>query len=158
MPLLPAILATSLDGLLLLLLVPQKAVRSSELFTVGLLAVVVLCFIIDLVVSRPQLTQVGGWIRLGCGRRGSVWIRLGFEMGFGWDLVGTSHTCKHDEAQSELTPPPNKTPKVVSGLVPRLQRDSVATAVSIVGANVMPHSFFLHRWAGSSHAVCVVGV
>lgn len=57
-PLLPAILLTSLDGLLLLLLVPRRAVRSSELFTVGLLAVIVLCFIIDLVVSRPQVTQV----------------------------------------------------------------------------------------------------
>lgn len=91
LPLLPAILATSLDGLLLLLLVPRRAVRSSELLTVGLLAVVVLCFIIDLVVSQPRL-----------------------------DLV-------------------------VGGLVPRLQRDSVATAVSIVGANIMPHSFFLHR-------------
>jgi NRAMP (natural resistance-associated macrophage protein)-like metal ion transporter len=58
LPLLPAILATSLDGLLLLLLVPRRAVRSSEALTVGLLAVVVLCFIIDLAVSRPQLAQV----------------------------------------------------------------------------------------------------
>ncbi|KAI8473829.1 MAG: natural resistance-associated macrophage protein-domain-containing protein, partial [Monoraphidium minutum] len=90
LPLLPAILATSLDGLLLLLLVPRTAVRSSEALTVGLLAVVVGCFVIDLAVSRPQLGQV------------------------------------------------------VGGLVPRLQRDSVATAVSIVGANIMPHSFFLH--------------
>jgi hypothetical protein len=60
MPLLPAILATSLDGLLLLLLVPRRAVRSSELLTVGLLAVVVLCLMIDLVASRPELSQVGG--------------------------------------------------------------------------------------------------
>lgn len=58
LPLLPAILATSLDGLLLLLLVPRRAVRSSELLTVGLLAVVVLCFIIDLAVSRPDMAQV----------------------------------------------------------------------------------------------------
>lgn len=50
--------------------------------------------------------------------------------------------------QSTLTrrlPPPHM--QVVGGLVPRLSRDSVATAVSIVGANVMPHSFFLHRRA-----------
>lgn len=90
LPLLPAILLTSLDGLLLLLLVPRRAVRSSELLTVGLLAVVVGCLVVDLVASRPSPARV------------------------------------------------------VAGLVPRLRRDSVATAVSIVGANVMPHSFFLH--------------
>ena len=58
MPLLPAILATSLDALLLLLLVPRRAVRGSELATVGLMAVVVLCLFIDLAVSRPKLSQV----------------------------------------------------------------------------------------------------
>ena len=43
---------------LLLLLVPRRAVRGSELATVGLMAVVVLCLFIDLAVSRPKLSQV----------------------------------------------------------------------------------------------------
>lgn len=34
---------------------------------------------------------------------------------------------------------------VLGGLVPRLQRDSVYVAVCLLGANVMPHNFLLHR-------------
>lgn len=36
-------------------------------------------------------------------------------------------------------------PQLVSGLWPRLTRDSLYTAVSLLGANVMPHNFYLHR-------------
>lgn len=81
---------TSLDALLLLLLVPAQGVKTSEGLTVGLLGVVVVCFLVDLVVSRPPIHAV------------------------------------------------------VGGLMPRLRRDSVYTAVSLLGANVMPHNFYLH--------------
>eukprot|EP00198_Chlamydomonas_reinhardtii_P011456 XP_001700793.1 predicted protein [Chlamydomonas reinhardtii] len=90
-PLLPCILLTGLDALLLLLLVPvSQGVKKSEALTVGLLAVVVACFLVDLLVSRPPLRSVAG------------------------------------------------------GLLPRLRRESVYTAVSLLGANVMPHNFYLH--------------
>ncbi|GLC33053.1 hypothetical protein PLESTB_000375800 [Pleodorina starrii] len=97
-PLLPCIVLTSLDALLLLLLVPAQGVKKSEALTVGLLAVVVACFLVDLLVSRPPLASV------------------------------------------------------VSGLLPRLRRDSVYTAVSLLGANVMPHNFYLHSALVSGQA------
>ncbi|EFJ44658.1 hypothetical protein VOLCADRAFT_106319 [Volvox carteri f. nagariensis] len=97
-PLLPCILLTSLDALLLLLLVPAQGVKKSEALTVGLLAIVVACFLVDLLVSRPPLRSV------------------------------------------------------VSGLLPRLRRDSVYTAVSLLGANVMPHNFYLHSALVSGQA------
>ncbi len=34
---------------------------------------------------------------------------------------------------------------VVRGLWPTLRRDAIFMAVSILGANVMPHNFYLHR-------------
>jgi NRAMP (natural resistance-associated macrophage protein)-like metal ion transporter len=90
-PMLPCILLTGLDALLLLLLVPRQGVRTSEQLTVALLLVVVGCFVVDLFVSAPPAAAVLG------------------------------------------------------GLLPRLQRDSVYTAVCLLGANVMPHNFYLHR-------------
>ncbi|KAF8064691.1 nramp2 [Scenedesmus sp. PABB004] len=87
---LPCILLTGLDALLLLLLVPRQGVRSSEQVTVGLLVMVLGCFAVDLVLSKPPLRAVLG------------------------------------------------------GLVPRLSADSVYAAVCLLGANVMPHNFFLH--------------
>lgn len=42
-----------------------------------------------------------------------------------------------------LSAPP--LPAVLGGLLPRLQRDSVYVAVCLLGANVMPHNFLLHR-------------
>lgn len=166
LPLLPAILLTSLDGLLLLLLVPRRAVRSSELLTVGLLAVVVGCFVIDLVASRPRLSQVsafglgGGDGGVRCGRAGKLQQkRERHSLVSPRSTTTTMHTPteirhstfahKHTAARIVAPPPPAQ---VVAGLVPRLPRDSVATAVSIVGANVMPHSFFLHSALVSGQA------
>ncbi|GIL44393.1 hypothetical protein Vafri_1861, partial [Volvox africanus] len=97
-PLLPCIVMTSLDALLLLLLVPAQGVRKSEALIVGPLAIVVACFLVDLLVSRPPVRSV------------------------------------------------------VSGLLPRLRRDSVYTAVSLLGANVMPHKFYLHSALVSGQA------
>jgi manganese transport protein len=71
--------------------VPHKAVKKSEQLTVGLLAVVVLCFMVDLVLSKPPIGAV------------------------------------------------------VGGLVPRVPQGSIYIAVSLLGANVMPHNFYLHR-------------
>lgn len=34
---------------------------------------------------------------------------------------------------------------VLGGLVPRLEQSSVYAAVCLLGANCMPHSFYLHR-------------
>jgi Mn2+/Fe2+ NRAMP family transporter len=67
-------------------------VRTSEQLTVGLLVMVVGCFLVDLCLSKPPLRAVLG------------------------------------------------------GLTPRLSRDSVYAAVCLLGANVMPHNFLLHRW------------
>mmetsp|Transcript_46020 Transcript_46020/g.116456 ORF Transcript_46020/g.116456 Transcript_46020/m.116456 type:complete len:872 (-) Transcript_46020:137-2752(-) len=90
LPLLQCILLSGLDSLLLVLLVPSLGLRRGELLTVCLIFVVVLCFLGDLLLSKPPLT------------------------------------------------------KLVSGLWPRLTRDSLYTAVSLLGANVMPHNFYLH--------------
>lgn len=60
LPLLPCILLTSLDVLLLVFLVPHKGVKTSEQLTVGLLAVVVACFMIDLLVSRCEAVSPAG--------------------------------------------------------------------------------------------------
>ena len=73
-----------------MLLVPQNGVRRAELFTVALVASVLACFVVDLFISQPRLTDV------------------------------------------------------VRGLWPVLRRDSIYTAVSLLGANVMPHNFYLH--------------
>ncbi|WIA38911.1 hypothetical protein OEZ86_005064 [Tetradesmus obliquus] len=59
-PMLPCILLTGLDALLLLLLVPRQGVRTSEQLTVGLLVMVVGCFLVDLCLSKPPLRQVVG--------------------------------------------------------------------------------------------------
>lgn len=72
----------------------QGAIKKSEQLTVCLLAVVVGCFMVDVVVSQPPLGAV------------------------------------------------------VGGLRPKLTRDSIYTAVSLLGANVMPHNFYLHRCGG----------
>jgi len=34
---------------------------------------------------------------------------------------------------------------VLGGMVPSMTRDSVYVAVCLLGANVMPHNFLLHR-------------
>lgn len=51
---------------------------------------------------------------------------------------------------------------VLGGLVPKLQRDSVYVAVCLLGANVMPHNFLLHRYAfvamGVLLALLIVGL
>ncbi len=39
-------------------------------------------------------------------------------------------------------------PAIFKGLVPSLDIDSAFTAVSVLGANIMPHSFYLHRYVG----------
>jgi NRAMP (natural resistance-associated macrophage protein)-like metal ion transporter len=33
---------------------------------------------------------------------------------------------------------------VISGLIPRLHRNDIYCAVSLLGANIMPHNFYLH--------------
>lgn len=70
----------------------SQGVRTSEQLTVGLLVMVVGCFLVDLGLSKPPLGAVLGGL-----------------------------------------------------LAPRLSRDSVYTAVCLLGANVMPHNFLLHR-------------
>lgn len=35
---------------------------------------------------------------------------------------------------------------IARGLYPSLDRDTLYTAVSLLGANVMPHNFYLHRF------------
>lgn len=72
----------------------QGAIKKSEALTVCLLAVVVACFLVDLIVSKPPVS------------------------------------------------------KLVGGLKPTMGREHLYTAVSLLGANVMPHSFYLHRWVG----------
>lgn len=39
---------------------------------------------------------------------------------------------------------------VLQGLVPSLDIDSAFTAVSVLGANIMPHNFYLHRYVCAS--------
>ena len=63
--------------------------RTSEQLTVALLVMVVCCFLVDLMLSKPPLTAV------------------------------------------------------IGGLVPRMQRESVYAAVCLLGANIMPHNFYL---------------
>mmetsp|Transcript_24937 Transcript_24937/g.69548 ORF Transcript_24937/g.69548 Transcript_24937/m.69548 type:complete len:890 (-) Transcript_24937:66-2735(-) len=98
LPLLQCILLSGLDSLLLVLLVPSLGLRKGELLTVGLILVVVCCFLCDLILSNPPIIQM------------------------------------------------------VSGLWPRLSRDSLYTAVSLLGANVMPHNFYLHSALVSGQA------
>uniref|UniRef100_A0A061SL89 Manganese transport protein n=1 Tax=Tetraselmis sp. GSL018 TaxID=582737 RepID=A0A061SL89_9CHLO len=98
LPLLQCILLSGLDSLLLLMMVPSLGLRRGELVTVGLILVVVCCFLWDLVLSKPPITEVLG------------------------------------------------------GLWPRLSRDSLYTAVSLLGANVMPHNFYLHSALVSGQA------
>jgi Mn2+/Fe2+ NRAMP family transporter len=82
--------------LLLLCCCPRsQGVRTSEQLTVGLLVMVVGCFLVDLALSKPPLLAV------------------------------------------------------LEGMTPRLSRDSVYAAVCLLGANVMPHNFLLHRSAAA---------
>eukprot|EP00878_Enallax_costatus_P038927 GHUV01044422.1.p1 GENE.GHUV01044422.1~~GHUV01044422.1.p1 ORF type:complete len:199 (+),score=2.78 GHUV01044422.1:132-728(+) len=67
----------------------RQGVRTSEQLTVALLVMVVCCFLVDLILSKPPLTAV------------------------------------------------------IGGMVPRMQRESVYAAVCLLGANVMPHNFYL---------------
>eukprot|EP00879_Flechtneria_rotunda_P013472 GHRR01014066.1.p1 GENE.GHRR01014066.1~~GHRR01014066.1.p1 ORF type:complete len:1200 (+),score=508.94 GHRR01014066.1:1255-4854(+) len=68
----------------------RQGVRTSEQLTVGLLVMVLVCFLVDLLLSKPPIRAVLG------------------------------------------------------GMKPVLQRDSVYAAVCLLGANVMPHNFYLH--------------
>eukprot|EP00803_Ostreobium_quekettii_P002921 evm.model.scf_229.1 EVM.evm.TU.scf_229.1 scf_229:2594-9836(-) len=93
LPLLPCILMTSLDVVLILWVEHIKAkqgARWSELLTIALVALVLLCFLVDVFLSAPPVN------------------------------------------------------KVLGGLWPRIEPDSLYTAVSLLGANVMPHNFYLH--------------
>lgn len=90
-PMLPGILLTSLDFMVILFIMPKVArVRSFEFLTVCIIGIVFLCFLVDVVLSSP---------------------------------------------------PPSL---VLKGLIPRFDRQSIYTAVSLLGANVMPHNFYLH--------------
>lgn len=91
LPVLPCIVLTSLDAVMVFFAVPRTGFRWSEVLTACLVGLVFLCFLVDVVLSAPPL--------------GSV----------------------------------------VQGMWPRLERDSLYTAVSLLGANVMPHNFYLHR-------------
>jgi Mn2+/Fe2+ NRAMP family transporter len=33
---------------------------------------------------------------------------------------------------------------IVNGMIPRVKRESLYTAVALLGANIMPHNFYLH--------------
>eukprot|EP01025_Chloroclados_australasicus_P029224 TRINITY_DN2913_c1_g1_i4.p1 TRINITY_DN2913_c1_g1~~TRINITY_DN2913_c1_g1_i4.p1 ORF type:complete len:912 (-),score=102.65 TRINITY_DN2913_c1_g1_i4:1496-4231(-) len=87
---LPCILLTGLDGLVLMIVIPKLGVRKAELITVGLVCCVLICVMTDLFISNPPLNSLA------------------------------------------------------SGLIPRLPHDALTAAVSLLGANVMPHNFFLH--------------
>lgn len=89
-PPLTCIFLTAFDTVFLLLLVPQNSVRHAELLTVGLVASVLACFVVDLFLSQPPLAAV------------------------------------------------------IGGLWPTLRREGIYSAVSLLGANVMPHNFYLH--------------
>ena len=65
-------------------------------------------------------------------------VRL-FEL-FTVSIVGIVLTCFAVDVA--LTAPPLR--QVLRGLVPTLDRSSIYTAVSLLGANVMPHNFYLH--------------
>lgn len=41
-------------------------------------------------------------------------------------------------------PTSTQTVSVVGGLLPKLRHETLYAAISIVGANVMPHNFYLH--------------
>lgn len=90
-PLLRCILLTSLDFVVVVFTVPKVGkVRIFEVFTALIVGAVLLCFVVEVVLSAP---------------------------------------------------PPDL---VLRGFIPILGRDSIYTAVSLLGANVMPHNFYLH--------------
>ena len=90
-PLLPCIVMTSLDFVVILFAVPKVGrVRLFELFTVCIVGIVFACFVVDVALTAP---------------------------------------------------PPHL---VLRGFLPTLDRHSIYTSVSLLGANVMPHNFYLH--------------
>lgn len=89
-PVLSGLLISSMDAFINLLVVPRLGVRRTELLAVGVIGVIVACFVVDIFVTQPPMYAVAG------------------------------------------------------GMWPTLSNESLYTAVSLLGANVMPHNFFLH--------------
>lgn len=89
-PVLSGLLISSMDAFINLLVVPRLGVRRTELLAVGVIGVIVACFVVDILVTQPPVFTVAG------------------------------------------------------GMWPSLSNESLYTAVSLLGANVMPHNFFLH--------------
>ena len=88
-PLLPAVLLTSLDTLLLLW-VSRFGIRVIEGFILALVSVIAVCFGLEILLAKPIFSEVA------------------------------------------------------SGLIPRLNAESLYVAIGILGATVMPHNLYLH--------------
>ncbi len=89
LPLLAGVLITAADTLLILWL-QRFGIRALEAFVLSLIAVIAGCFLIEIVLAKPLISEV------------------------------------------------------VSGLVPRLNSQSLYVAIGILGATVMPHNLYLH--------------
>jgi manganese transport protein len=88
-PLLFAVALTSLDTLLILWL-QKLGIRYIEAFILGLIAVIAVCFLVELWMAKPSAAGI------------------------------------------------------IGGLVPWLDKESLYTAIGILGASVMPHNLYLH--------------
>ncbi|KAL2652982.1 hypothetical protein R1flu_021110 [Riccia fluitans] len=90
MPILPSLFLMLVDSILFILILPFIEVRKAEVVTIFVVGMVLLCFLLDSIVTSP---------------------------------------------------PPLS---MFVGMVPKLRHETLYTAISLLGANVMPHNFYLH--------------
>src|ERR1044072_2291933 len=101
-PLLIGVMITAADTLLILVL-QNYGIRKLEAFILSLIAMIGVCFLIEILVAKPSPAEM------------------------------------------------------ITGLIPRLNRDSLYVAIGILGATVMPHNLYLHsalvqtRYIGNDH-------
>ncbi|KAL3684831.1 hypothetical protein R1sor_002853 [Riccia sorocarpa] len=90
MPILPSLFLMLVDSVLFIIILPLMEVRKTEVVTVFVVGMVLVCFLLDSVITSP---------------------------------------------------PPMS---MFVGMLPKLRHETLYTAISLLGANVMPHNFYLH--------------